>query len=163
MCVEVCCCCLVHTLSIHSIHIFLTFLFVSWLFATGNVFFFDVMISTILCSNLLFCLSITAWRCSSACLQKRKRLALQVQKNVRMGLTDQRQKGQETLLTTDKTRKKLLTNDKKSTEIYRQPTKFENFNLTDKVMKCQPTIDMPTPPFRPSQVKITPIPSVVQI
>ena len=38
-------------------------------------------------------------------------------------------KGGKILLTTDKTRKKLPTGDKKkSTEIYRQPTKVENFN-----------------------------------
>ena len=37
-------------------------------------------------------------------------------------------KGEKILLTTKKTRKKLPTNDKKLTEIYRQPTKVENFN-----------------------------------
>ena len=36
-------------------------------------------------------------------------------------------KGEKILLTTDKTRKKLPTSDKKLTEIYRQPTKVKNF------------------------------------
>ena len=47
---------------------YVTFLFSSVSLDTGNVFFFDVMMSTILCNNLLFCLSIIAWRFSSACV-----------------------------------------------------------------------------------------------
>ena len=45
-------------------------------------------------------------------------------------------KGHKILLTTDKTRKKLPTSNKKLTVIYRKPAKVENFNrTTDKVMK----------------------------
>ena len=47
---------------------YVTFLFSSVSLDTGNVFFFDVMMSTIRCNNLLFCLSIIAWRFSSACV-----------------------------------------------------------------------------------------------
>ena len=47
---------------------YVTFLFSSVSLDTGNDFFFEVMMSTILCNNLLFCLSIIAWRFSSACV-----------------------------------------------------------------------------------------------
>ena len=60
-----------------------TFLFVSLVLVTGNLFFFDVIISTILCSSLWFCFSITACRCSSACNDQMRTTEI----NIRQWLT----------------------------------------------------------------------------